>query len=324
MRFWRQSFILIKASRPLLKWLLNIPRGAIAAFSHNRRYHSLAKDPINNISDYYKIVSIMNMGNTAAFFNQQPQVAHKYLGGYLAKQFDRRSRHEIMCHHYSFIEARVNATFYKKLLGDEIVLWSHRDAETIVEISLSFDKCYSYEGDLSVLFRANGATIYEVSFTIVPGRLIGATTAPAVLVARVQGCKEQFTAIKRATKLCCDISPPYLLLAAVQGLATALNIDNIAGLSGKDQLTLDLDTASRFDYDKFWTDFQAVPTLLNFFMFRAAYPGKPIEQINASHRRRARRKRQFKKQIAAHVGASFAKNFLEPDSAVDYRPAEQA
>jgi len=241
---------------------------------------------INTIVRHLEVVRVMTRPNTISLTKRHPSLIYKYFGMYIAKSFTITDRREILTAHYLYMDNILKDTFYDQLWKAKPVLWQKMIDKELFTISLRFAHNDDYQGDLSLIFEKDLVTLYELSFTLVPGRLIGIAAARVLLVARVQGRSNQFEAIRRATKMCHDIAPPYLLMAAAQAIAGALDIGHIAGVSNKEQLTIGM--VEPFNYDAFWEKFLAIKTCLNFYVIPMPFCGKPIEQISAGHRRRTR------------------------------------
>jgi uncharacterized protein VirK/YbjX len=162
------------------------------------------------------------------------------------------------------------------------------------------------------VFSQNGVSLYEISFTLVPGSLIDDEADRALLVARVQGARRQTDAIRRATRACHDIAPPHLLMAAAESIAAALAIDVIGGVGNTEQLAEPIGEARGFffDYDAFWETFVVKKRPASIYAIAVPFVQKGFENIKTDHRRRTRRKRQFKQQVGTRVGAAFAEKFL--------------
>ena len=287
----------------------------------------VADEPlIELIHGHYKIVRLMNQPGTSALTNRYPRQASKYFSDYLARSFSKKSRREILGFHHRYLTARLQTSFYERILSHRALLWQKFEDQHAYAITLSFNAQWHYEGDLSLTFEKNGSPLYEISFTIVPGKLIGCNASEVLLVARVQGAKEQAEAIRTATRACHDIAPPHLLLAALQEIAGALDIGAIGGVSNDDQLAKSL-TAERecyFDYDAFWETFLVREKGARSYEIDVPFPQKPLRQITTVHRRRTRLKRAFKDRIAADVERSFADQFLKLPSLWQGRSREDA
>lgn len=247
-----------------------------------------------------ELVSILNGPNTIAFARRHPGVIYKCQGRYLAKGISRRHRKTILKFHYQFIEKSVNSQFYRRLISGNVELWRSAEAGPTIKISLSVPE-YGREGDLSLILTIDSNQIYELSFTIIPGSVAGVPGSNAIFIARVQGRKGQFDAIRRATKICRDVSPPYLLMAAAEGIANAFGIRFVVGVGNDDQLS----SQKTFDYTSFWETLLCRKTEGLFYVLPLPILGAPLDQCSPSHRRRTRLKREFKVALSQAVETAF-------------------
>lgn len=251
-----------------------------------------------------KIVCVLTDPNTIALTRHYPGLIYKWQGRYLAKSFRSKQRSQILKFHYEYIANRVNARFYKRLLDGKLLLWQRTVTGEFVAISLCIPE-HGREGDLSLILEKDSMPIYELSFTLLPGTLVGIAAAETMFVARIQGRKGQFDMIKAATKISRDISPPYLLMAAAEGLASALDVKFVAGVGTKDQLC----KGRTFNYDSFWATFLAAKTRANFYVISIPISGRPLEECNPTHRRRTQRKREFKAGLTEDVRMTFIQEY---------------
>jgi uncharacterized protein VirK/YbjX len=238
----------------------------------------------------------------ASIVKSYPNLSMKYLDFYMAKSFGKVVRRTIMLHHYSFIMRHFPEDFYKTIDNRYVVLWGDRSAGSQNEIALSFNWRSHFEGDLTLAFLSDGNSIFETSFVILPGRVIGISVKDVLCIGRVQGGKGELDAIKAATRFCDDISPPHLLMAAIEGFASALSVAVVAGVSDDEQVSkwhTKKDIA--FAYDDFWKIYYGNRTRKDFFEMPVPLPLKPIREVTRSHRRRARHKQRFKQRVSLEV-----------------------
>jgi uncharacterized protein VirK/YbjX len=225
--------------------------------------------------------------------------------------FTKKDRRTILKHHYSYLLARVTETFFFEICRNRIVLWQKTLGQDNFTIKLSFTGKLQHEGDLLVEFQQNSVRLYHMSFTIAPGYLTGSKAAQVVLIGHVLGVAGHFDAIRHATKACLDIAPPYLLMAAVQGISDALNVEVIAGVRNREQITANSNDSEAvyFDYDAFWRTHVGSEGD-RFYLISVPIPEKPLALISPSHRRRTRLKRQFRSDVADNAKAAF-RGFLK-------------
>jgi uncharacterized protein VirK/YbjX len=230
----------------------------------------------------------------------------------LAKRFDKKTRRQILKFHHQYLMNHVVEDFYETITQARSVLWSETLDGGTYSISVSFNPTWNSEGDISLTFDTNGTPIYEISFTIVPGTVIGCGAKPALLIGRIQGRIRRTETIRIATRACHDIAPPYLLVATAVSIAAALKIAVIGGVTNEEQLGRSVNEAEvfYFDYDAFWETFPVTKGSTNFYVITVPFPEKPLDQIGRSHRRRTKAKRRLKKQIAEGAAAAFTKKFL--------------
>jgi uncharacterized protein VirK/YbjX len=265
------------------------------------------------IIGHIEVVKVLNRCGARALTKRYPNYANKYLTDYLAKGFGKKTRRDILKFHHLYLAAHVSDTFYEQILQSRSVLWSEAIDGACYSISMSFNPHWHSEGDISLTFDSDDVALYEVSFTIVPGGFAGCAAEQALLVGRIQGRKGQAEPIRAGTRACHDIAPPSLLLAGIQSIAGVLGIGAITGVSNREQLAKSAYNmpGCYFDYDAFWQTFLIEQRGVPIFTIQVPFAEKPLEQVSATHRRRARNKRRLKKQIADSVGATFAKIFLK-------------
>jgi uncharacterized protein len=228
-----------------------------------------------------------------------PPVLYRPYRRYLATSFTKKVRRAVLTHHYAYLQTRVSNSFFSRTLKDQPRLWQKTIGPDVFAIKLAFPGELHSEGDLLLEFLQNSVALYHLSFSIAPGHLTGSGARQVILIARVQGTLGQFDAIRRATKTCLDVAPPYLLMAAVQGISDALHIGVIAAVRNAEQITANVDDnrVVHFDYDAFWrTNLGAEAE--KFYLIPVPIPEKPLMLISAAHRGRTRTKRHFKNQVS--------------------------
>jgi uncharacterized protein len=253
------------------------------------------------------LAAIARHREVVAFFNQPSMaplksrlLANKYLGGYLAKNLGKCARRDILLYHYRCITERAVPDFLYSVLTGSYLLWSKEDADTSYSITLSFDSLTHYEGDLSVVFTSGSQQILRISFSIVPGPAAGSDMAELLFIGHVQGAKHKFDEIKQATKACHDVAPQHMLMVAIQSVARALGIKVIAGVTDENQLAKLPERSVRFQYNSFWENWTGRRTA-GFYEIPVPLPQTALHDIQSGHRRRTRKKRQFKSKVALQI-----------------------
>ncbi|MDD5250632.1 MAG: DUF535 family protein [Rhodocyclaceae bacterium] len=235
-----------------------------------------------------------------------PRTAFKYLGTHLARSLSVTDRAAILAHHYSYLNRRIAAASLTKILFDALPLWQASRESLDLGIYLAFSHPDDREGELSLIFHANATDVFTLSFTISPGRVLGIEAEQAFLVSRLQGSKGCNDKIREISRIVDDVSPAAMLVAALAGMAEALDIKDMVSIGAEEQVAKKVARAST--YDDFWTSLGARPLHGTFFHVELPLPEKPITQIKQNHRARTNAKRRLKKQIADHVCGEFARH----------------
>jgi len=265
-----------------------------------------------HLPEHLKLNRLMNTPGLQALVREQPRLGYKYLGNYLAHGLSRQARLRILFNHYEYLTRQVRSDFFTRLIGG-IPLWQDCLGEDVVSIRLSFPSGIDFEGDLALAFELNGTAVYNISFVVAPGPHVRSSQAQVLFVSRIQGTKN-FESIRHCTKSCHDITPAALLVSALQGIAAALGIGMLVGISNAERLY----EGVTFDYDSFWTSFNAGKTAENLFFLPLPLVKTPIELIKGKRRERTLRKRQYKDQICGAVQAYFEEHVLSPRPALSY------
>jgi uncharacterized protein VirK/YbjX len=227
---------------------------------------------------------------------RRPRLLFKYLHrGYLAFGFDSACRLAILTHHYAFLAGAFRTAFVRTHLAQGLVLWRLPSAPAAVRITLVFSD-HDLEGDLMLAFWVGDDWIYTTSVTLAHGGITESGGAPVLLITGLQGAAGKLALIRQATRACAEISPPYLLLAAIKGIAAVLGFKRILGVGNARQLARAAGKAM-FDYDRFWASQGGVHDGDGFYQIPAALPEQPAPSPSQGLSREGR-KRHLKRGIA--------------------------
>lgn len=253
----------------------------------------------------------------AGLVRRRPRILFKYLHPrYLAYGFDSASRLAILTHHYALLTATFRAPFLRTQFARGLVLWRLPTAlpalpgaqDTLTaRITLAFSE-RDLEGDLMLAFWLGEEWIYTTSVTLVHGGVTEPGGAPATLITGLQGAAGKLPLIKHCTRACVEVAPPYLLLAALKGLAAALGIERILAVGNGRQLAKAAGKVM-FDYDRFWASVGGSPTGDGFYQIPAELPAPPGLSERPS---REALKRHLKHGIAQAAVHSLRQGMLAP------------
>jgi uncharacterized protein VirK/YbjX len=261
-----------------------------------------ADEPLGEmIAGHRELLRLMRRPGLRPLVKACPSLVYRCYRVYLARSFTKKERRAAIKQHYAYLSARISENFYPVLLRDRPNLWQGTIGSHVFAVRLAFNEEIPQEGDLLLEFLEDLVPLYYLSFTIVPGSLVGSEAELVLLIARIQGAFGRFETIRRATKACRGFLP-NLLIAAIQGISEALNVWVIAGVRNKEHLTANADDSlSRnisFDYDAFWRT-HVGDEGEKFYLMSVPIPDKPLEMTSPRHRARTRQRRQLKREIAA-------------------------
>ncbi len=263
----------------------------------------------------FKVIKVLTASETQPVARASPLVALKYLSKYLGTELSESERASILINHYTFLKDRVEQGFFRKIVEGRPELWKHLVSNRHVRICMAFPVANHNEGDLSLVFQSDHTDIYTLSFTIGPGGVAGLDADHAMYIGRLQGTAGELQLIKETMKDCRDISPAALLLAATEGVATALELGDIVGIGADVQISASADSRPEglvHGYDEFWVASGGLRLGRNMYHLAVPLPEKPIKTIKRNHRSRALRKRAFKKLVSEQVCREFSALALHP------------
>jgi uncharacterized protein VirK/YbjX len=247
-----------------------------------------------------------------------PLMMFKYLTDYLKSDLSRKERAAILVHHYTFLGSLLHERFFREISDGRLELWRDTIGDNTYSILLTFPQKTDAEGDLALIFRANQTDLYTLCFTFGPGSVARLPAANVMYIARVQGKGGALDRIRLATKDCLDISPPALLLAAAEGIATELSLDHMIGIGGKAQISAgnSVSSSGLAAYDEFWTALGGERLAGDMYLLGVPLVEKPITAIQRSHRSRVRRKRAYKALVASRVRTQFREFYVPHEAEV--------
>jgi uncharacterized protein len=265
----------------------------------------------SNIGRHRRILELLKYPEFAELAHADSRFAFKYLAdGYLARSFSVAQRAACFTHHYQTLHHILPRPFLMRILNRDVIIVSVREAETRYAVTFGLSRSHDKEGELSLNFQVDGATVFIMSFSIVPGIVIQSPSADVLLITRIQGVKGCYKQISRATKALHDVAPGALLLATLQGVAQALGIPALACISGVDQNSYCPEFEASFEtaYDQFFTQIGVEKNAAGFFVADIPLTEKPLMLVKQGHKLRTREKREFKREIRDQVSELLSAN----------------
>ena len=233
---------------------------------------------------------------------------------YLARNFDDDQRFKISIFNYQYIFDNFRPEIVYDIVAHGVRVWSQTLEDNQYMARITLNRFVGREGALFVELFLNKKFLCVGSFTIVPASLFALEGREAMLISLVQGGKSHFEQIRHATKLMSDVAPRAVFFSILSGIARALGIDHILGVSGENYVNFgpDKQDALARQYDDFFKSLEAVGPVDGFYIVDLRAPKKPVNSVKAGHRIRTRRKRELKENIANAVTASFAQLLSRP------------
>jgi uncharacterized protein VirK/YbjX len=259
--------------------------------------------------DFLRLVDVLTAAKFSGLTRRNPALFTKFLGKMLARSFSVADRAVSMTNHYRYLHEHFSRELVDEVVEDRAVLWEGVEEGAKLAIGLTAESRVHGEGELSLYYAVDLVDVFTLSFTFVPGRLLGLGVDQAILISRLQGTKDQAERIKAATKAVGDISPTLLLMAAVQGMALALDIEAVVGICAADHPGMeDNPRANDFmsAYDQFWTSIEGRPLASGNFYFEVPLREKALQLIKQNHRPRVRARRKFRATVSNHVRTKIA------------------
>lgn len=260
-------------------------------------------------SGHLAVTRSLVLTQNKTLLKHHPKVMFKYVRQYLARSFNIHTRAMILANHYGFLNNLVVVDFMEKICQGAVVLWQETKGENQYSITLTYPN--NEEGELFLIFSANASPLFTLAFTIAPGGLLNVPDTQVVFIGRLQGVINQRDAIRLASSSFHDLIPAALLMSAIRGIAGALNIAGIVGVSAQNQVTLrGIAAPLTFSYDGFWVSAGGEKIDEGGYYLPVVRAEKAISSVKNNHRSRVKRKRQLKDSLTEQVSLAFNQQCL--------------
>jgi uncharacterized protein VirK/YbjX len=221
-----------------------------------------------------------------------------FSGPYLFKGLSASSGLRATYEHYRLLLGRIEAGSLSHLMLSSIEIWSCDVGGRFYRMALGFEQLRRDEGELSLIFYSGDTAIWTLSFTFLPGSLVGSHHEFVALISRTQGAKSHFSEIELATKDLSDIVPNTVCFTCLLAVCAAIKIAGVAIVSSGIQISSksipnEFETA----YDEFAVKIGAERNQAGFFMVDLPYLEAPLQNSRQKHRSRKIKKRRFKEVI---------------------------
>ena len=255
-----------------------------------------------------KVKMHLQLVKTMEFYRRNNLIAFRayfiYILPYISKSFNVDQKHRILINHYSVLKQYFSQSQLEKLFTDGIECYNEINEEDNYSIYLqAVTNHLEFEGSMCLVFKYDNINLFTLNFTLVPGKVFNHSDAQMIYISSIQGVRNEFENIRKATKYFKDNSLPVILLKVLQAFAMSMGIDNCIGISVKDQLSVkDELMYDRFRtiYDDFWINNGGV-SLSGGYLIDLPVRQKPIHLIAQPHRNRTLKKRKKLEDIYSYA-----------------------
>jgi uncharacterized protein VirK/YbjX len=244
-----------------------------------------------SLPGHLRVLRVLSHPQSARLVREHPPLAFKYWWRYVALRLPMKTRRSILLSHFQFLQRTFSRTFLDLVERLSPTLWSQTIEQKTFHVALEL--ILGCEGELRLAFSMMGSQVYKLIFVFASGRDFNLRDEIIIIVSSIQGVHD-FDRVKLATKMCHDIQPAHILMAALGGLAEAANVSAIVGLHQTRQLFRD---QLSFSYDKFFEAYGDEIPGEDMYYIRVPYVRKPVSEIKPTHRGRNLRKRRFKADV---------------------------
>ncbi len=255
-----------------------------------------------NAVSHRRVVSLMQNPVMAEAVHYFPRMRFKHLTDhFLARDLSVPDRVRCYVHHHQRLLNALDHAFVRGTVVGRQTIWSlvvdgHR---LCIDLGLSID--FDKEGEHSLQLRCDDKLVYLLSFTIVPGRVVGCPSRDAALICRLQGSRGCLQLISVTAKLLDNMPAPIVLVSALCGICRALGIPALACVSAENQSSYraEYDAVFRKAYDGLMNSLGIQRNERGYFVSRLPLPHRPMSEVKQGHKIRTRRKRNNRQEIEA-------------------------
>jgi len=237
-----------------------------------------------------------------------PFFERKFVTPYLANFLTAEQRLTIQSHLCEFVDRTFCPQSVVPQLRNGLVLWQKPCDDDVLTMVLGLPRRTMLEGDLTLELRVNETMIYRLSFSFVPGHVLGMDDHHVLLIGGSQGVHGTAHHTRRIARQNSEIPPSGLLLTGLRAIAEALDITTLGGVAAASQSVVhNTPDLHRNAYDDLWMTHHG--TLHNGIFIM---PVKPTDDavIEGSHRARTRRKRRYRQGLQAEFVSLFSRYLI--------------
>jgi uncharacterized protein VirK/YbjX len=230
---------------------------------------------------------------------------------YLATNLGLRQRVKIAVSHYHVEDHFFDSDYKREVYSDRgLLLWKSTVDGTDFQIRLRLADRYAAEGGLCIMLTSDDARLHTIAFSWLAGDM--AMESPiSIFVGLNQGRPQKEHQFQSKFEIAFpNNSANFACYAALQGLARAVRVDRMIGVSSKHQVCFSLKESRNFDnaYNGFWHSVGGVEKGDYGFILPVPRPRKDLSALPAKHRKRAMTRRIFLDTVEARSFESVSKH----------------
>jgi uncharacterized protein VirK/YbjX len=226
------------------------------------------------------------------------------LPNYLSAQMSSETRLSSVIYNYSTLRERFAPECLMHLMQRGLPLIDGLEKCPRLTVEASVFSGPTPEGEISLIASLEGRRVAVLSFTIVEGPEFHLNVPSAFLISRVQGYRGVGADVNAITSAL-DVAPPLILMAALTGVAKALNVHSILGVAAHNHPDFKPDEAERMEraYDSLFISLHGQPHPGGYFHMDLRGTERSRENASGPHRARSRRRRSVRQSISFQVEA---------------------
>jgi uncharacterized protein VirK/YbjX len=271
---------------------------------------------ITHLSAYLRLRRVLSRDQRACVERHCKWADLKHVRAYGARFLDKNEKYDFITFHYNFVLDWLSLERSREVLAGRAYLWETVLSGNMLGIELRRSTLTSIEGELVLNFAFNSRVIFMLTFTVVPGAYFGESARPLIFIGGMQGrpaCRED---IRAASKLNKEIDPATMLLMALKTIGIAWNIETIAAISARHQISANALESSKERsavYDRFWVESGGTPYRDKVYKLRTHFQRGAQDPALGTHRSRTRRKRMAKEALRSDLLTATSRIFATTD-----------
>lgn len=242
-------------------------------------------------------------------------LAHLSHRHYLSRRFGYAQRIGCALSHYRYEDRHYGECYKRAVYRDGgLALWSATVDSACISLRLVAGTELRHEGPISVVLMVDDVHVCEMSFAWVDAANFGARAGIVPFVTRNQSLRMDALALRKFRQAFPQHSPPYLCLAALQGIALAHGVERIAAIRHDSQIAFDSEHAPSFrnSYSDFWRSFGASELDDQADSMPVPLELPALSAVRAKHRQRAATRRRCWAEITLSAADTIALHRLRP------------